>query len=109
MKSKKINLDNLKYYAVIYDVNADDVIFYNVFEHGSFKKSVTTLLNETDDYDTFKSELKKELMYYFWSKCEWEIVVTGFPIDKTKKKLDVYDQVIANFDIFAEYIWKLKM
>lgn len=46
-------------------------------------------------------------MYYFWSKCEWEIILSDFPPSKKfqEKKVDVYEQVMLNWDIFINYVW----
>ena len=46
-------------------------------------------------------------MYYFWSKCEWEIILSDWPPSDTfcKEKIDVFDQVMLNWDIFVDYIW----
>ena len=69
-------------------------------------------------------------MYYFWSKSEYEIVITSFPpyIDKkeiekltktnkkireavnldTGKKIDIFDQIMINQDKFIDYLWNNK-
>ena len=49
-------------------------------------------------------------MYYFWSKCEYEIIVTCNPEwDRFKKeKIDVYDQLQLNWNKFVDYIWENK-
>lgn len=46
-------------------------------------------------------------MYYFWSKCEWEIIISGWPPrdDFNDAKIDVYDQVKLNWDKFVDYTW----
>jgi len=103
-------MEKLEWNVYYEDINNKKIDIFNVFHHWSFLEDCKKNAKQNgENYNAFIHQLKRDAMYYFWSKCEWEIVVTGFPIDKTKKKLDVYDQVIANFDIFAEYIWKLKM
>ena len=49
-------------------------------------------------------------MYYFWSKCEYEIIITCWPKwDKFKEeKIDVYSQLNLNWDKFVNYIWENK-
>jgi hypothetical protein len=90
--------------------------------------------------DTFAVQLKRELMYYFWCKYEYEVVVTSFPahitptelerankeyarkyeeyhhypkhIDITPEiatKIDIYDQVCLNWDVFVDYVWGNKI
>ena len=52
--------------------------------------------------------VRNSLRYYYWSKCEWEIVLSDWPPSETfkKEKVDVYSQVVLNWDIFSEYIWE---
>jgi hypothetical protein len=78
-------------------------------------------------------------MYYFWSKYEYEVVVTTFPpyitmdeLDNLNKereahkekygrdyviinvnpdtgaKIDIYAQVMNNWDVFLDYVWSSK-
>lgn len=46
-------------------------------------------------------------MYYFWSKCEWEVLVTPWisPRESEKKKVDVCWQIMNNWDVFVDYTW----
>jgi hypothetical protein len=46
-------------------------------------------------------------MYYFWSKCEWEVLVTPWisPRESEKKKIDVCWQIMNNWDVFVDYTW----
>ena len=44
-------------------------------------------------------------MYHFWSKCEWEIIITDWPTSgKVEEKIDAFDQVMLNWPIFCAYI-----
>ena len=62
---------------------------------------------EQQTVENFKSELKNQLMYRFWSKCEWEVIVSAWPPDdKVSIKIDVYEQIRNNFDVFCDYVWK---
>jgi len=69
-------------------------------------------------------------MYYFWCKAEHEIVITSFPpyIDKKEfnrlsseefrvcsdvrlrcgEKIDIYEQIRMNWDVFVDYVWNSK-
>ena len=84
-----------------------------------------------DFYKKFKTEIfapefKNNLMYYFWSKCECEIILTNWPtsfkvdverLDVTKhdcrdfidlevaEKIDMYDQVMNNWQLVLDYVW----
>lgn len=50
------------------------------------------------------------LMYRFWAKCEWEMVIIDFPYRDTIKdsrplKVDVYDQLKPNMDLIVDLVW----
>ena len=115
--------------------NNREIVKYNIFDHPSFSAEVKKIMKETNK-EAFAEKLKRELMYYFWSKCEHEVVVTSWPVyvdneelnrinkereDDAKKfgrepcrmnitptigsKVDIYSQVMLNWDIFVDYVW----
>lgn len=75
----------------------------------------------------FKDRVMKDVMYMYWSRCEFEIVLATWPtfitceeVDRLKqetvkyrttvnlehsKKIDIYDQVKLNEDLFINYLW----
>ena len=71
----------------------------------SFKKEVDVLLKEKIDKDDFSEKLKREVMYYFRSKCEYEIILSSWTGRADDIKIDVYNQIIMNFDRFVDYCW----
>ena len=44
-------------------------------------------------------------MYYFCAKAEWEIVISDWFGKQVEKKIDVYDQVMLNWDRFIEWLY----
>lgn len=84
------------------------IIKWNIFNHGSFKKEVNVLLKEKIDKDDFSEKLKREVMYYFWSKCEYEIILSPWTGRADDIKIDIYDQIMMNFNRFADYCWSFK-
>ena len=89
------------------NVNRRKIEVFNIFDHGGFSNDVEEYLAETQDKEEFAKKLKSSLMYYFWSKCEHEVVVSGWPRGDMKEaiKIDVHDQVMLNWDVFVEYVW----
>ena len=59
-------------------------------------------------FEDFMEQVKKELQYYYRSKSEWEIIVApwvgGDPV-KHSIKIDVYEQIILNWEAFTEYLF----
>lgn len=93
-----------------HDVNKKQIVTFNIFNHYSFNKSVEKRLKECDDKEEFANGLKSDLMYYFWSKCEYEVIISPWVGSKDTKdiKIDIYRQVMMNWDIFLEYVWNSK-
>lgn len=137
------------------DFNGKEIKLFNIFDHWSFyNECVKAKKKFKEDKEAFAKEVKGWLMYYFWSKCEWEIILDHWPsgewyelrttmkvsdmvdmyrsagincdswrisenvIDKEitleafpewhkykQEKIDVYDQVMNNWDIFIDYLW----
>lgn len=52
--------------------------------------------------DFLEERLRAECHYYFWGKCEYEVVISGWPNENIQKKTDVYEQLEANWGIFKE-------
>ena len=49
---------------------------FNVFEHTSFYCNIRKLLKKDITKDAFAEQLRREVQYYYWSKTEWESVIT---------------------------------
>ena len=108
---KRINSQEviiIEWYVYYHDSNAQKIIKWNVFNHGSFKNEVDKILQENLSRDEFADSLKKYLMYYMWSKCEYEIILSPWTGRADDIKIDVYDQIMMNFDRFVDYCWSFK-
>ena len=95
-----------------FDFNSKKLKIYNVLSHTLFVESVEKRAKELyrdnlPDYTKFREYVRLELQYYFWSKCEWELVMSPWPPheDDEGEKIDVYDQVMLNFDQFYKYLY----
>lgn len=56
---------------------------------------------------TVEKQLGRLCMYYFWSKCEYEVIVSAWPPKNgTDRKIDVYTQLKENWDIFRDLVFK---
>ena len=49
---------------------------FNIFDHYSFMESVRKLLKKPMSKEEFSELLRREVLYYYWSKDEWELVIT---------------------------------
>jgi hypothetical protein len=127
---------NLAYYVYIENINKRKIEKYNVLNDGI----VEEILKRTKDFKdkkSFSEEVERIIMYHYWSRSEWEVILTDWPphmktaelaklnaeVEKhqkdygkapysltinlsTAEKIDVYDQVMMNWNIFIDYVWE---
>jgi len=114
----------------IQDANRKEIKVFNIFDHYSFNEEVQKLLKENLTYDEFSEKLNRTAQYYFWSKAEYEIVITSwvphidneelnrlnFEREKRRtyryyvnldvdEKVDIYDQLHLNWEQFCKYVY----
>ena len=101
-----VKLKDFKWYVLLEDFNASEIINWNIFNSSNFKEGVIKLLYDFTTYEDFKKELRNELLYCFWSKAEYEIICSGLFAKEESEffKVDVFSQVEPNLDILAHYI-----
>ena len=100
----------LKWLVYNEDFNARCIREFDIFNHHSFREDcIKNAKKNKDNKEEFIEALRRDLMYYFWSKCEWEIILSDWPPSgQVEKKIDVFDQVMLNFDVFVDYLWEEK-
>lgn len=93
------------------NTNLKKVEVFNIFDHYTFRKNCAKIAkNKKITREEAAEQLKNELRYYFWSKFEYEIWI-GYVFDdkgEYTKKVDIYSQVMMNFDKFFDYFWSNK-
>lgn len=104
----------MKWMAYYYSINRDEIKEFNIFDHWRFKEDVQKLAKKRIKKEDFKEKLRRELLYYFWSKCEWELVIEVAENnhiflkpwcgckEPDKVRIDVTDDNSFNWKDFAE-------
>lgn len=90
-----------------HDVNKNEIRPLNIFSHHAFMKDVQTELKKSKTKNEFSEKLSKDLLYYFWAKAEYEVIISPWcGRGQTKDiKVDIYTQVKLNWDVFVDYVW----
>lgn len=129
-----------------YNFNTHKIEIFNIFRHGSFTQYVYKAARNCKDKTDFTKAIRGELLYYFWSKSEYELIIKltddnrvflypwcgnsnpdnekievtsdywlnfakshiNRQIYTNEAKIDIYDQVVFQFDEFIEYVWNFK-
>lgn len=94
---------NIKPYKVIsWDFNSDNIEYYDImpFLIDSYKKIKK---NKPKTFDDIKEFIINESHYRFWSRCEYEVIITGWPKQKREVKIDIFDQIMKNIDVITTH------
>lgn len=88
-----------------YSSNAKAIIVWNVFNHYSFRKSLHKMKNY--DKERYFKELNRDIHYYFFSKYEYETVITEFPpriaIDELNRLNKEQEDIKSGKEIHGPY------
>lgn len=102
-------MNKLQYNVFYFNFNHQKVEVFNIFNHYGFMLSAKKVLLQCNNIKQFSDEIKIKAKYYFWSKCEWEILISPWvgcaKPETATKKIDVYNQLEINWDIFVTYLW----
>lgn len=55
-------------------------------------------------FEEFKSFIEGESMYRYWSRCEYEIILSDWPNQNVARKIDVHYQIMMNIDIVTDIL-----
>lgn len=97
---------NPEWYVYTEDYNANTIKKFNVFYSINFLDGCKRTFKKYKDIKKIEEEIKAWARYSFWSKCEYEVVLNAFTnkSDFQDVKIDVYDQLMLNWDSFFQYI-----
>ena len=135
-KPHRIRKDKLFWYVFYEDFNRNEIVAINVFDTIFAQRALKAKKDFKDDFNGFAQEIERSLLYCFWSKAEFETIITSWPpyidakelerLENEKRqreeselpiyrltvnlecgyKIDIYDQIMMNFERFIEYLWE---
>ena len=104
-------MDKMIWNVYVENFNGKRIEPFNVFQHSGFINDIEKAYKKhKNDFDAFSEAVKRSLIYYYWAKAEWEIIIGPWCSAKFSKdmeiKVDVYDQVMLNWETFIKYVWE---
>lgn len=97
--------------VIVENANRRRIEIYNVLNK-YFLEELKKIYHKTKGNKAeFEECLRGEIMYRYWSKCEWEIIATSMFADTIpdkrfhEEKIDVSDQIFLNWPAFVDYVW----
>lgn len=98
----------MEYNVFYHNVNGDKIQTYDILREGGVIHNFIREARMKDmNRDEFEAELKRECMYYYWSKCEWETTIGAWVGGAAIIKVDVYQQLQWNWKVFSDICWNL--
>lgn len=98
----RININNNKweYNVIVYDFNKQTFEPYDIFPY--LRDCYIKLSKKPRTFDNFKIFIEKECQYQFWSRCEYEIILSDWPNKKKEIKIDVFNQITMNLNAITK-------
>jgi hypothetical protein len=92
--------DMKEFNVCIYNINTNKFIKYDVMPYfiNCWKKH--NQKNYTREY--IKEFIIGKSMYMYWSRCEWEIIISDWPNQQVQKKVDVHQQIMMNIEVITD-------
>ena len=111
-RKRKSTSEPLEWNVYMEDFNRKRIRVFNVFNHWSFLEACRKACKKFKGEDQVKEleeEIRRWAMYLFWSKCEYEVIITGWPPPREDsgfrdRKVDIYEQLSLNWNYFFKYI-----
>ena len=98
-----------------HDFNANEIKVFNIFKHSKFVEYIKKHKKKCETKEDFAEKVRRELFYYFGSKCEWEtiftnkdgrIIITPWVGRKEETFLDITDDESVNWIDFHNWMVK---
>lgn len=91
-----------KFNVIIYDFNDRKFEPYDIMPY--LRRSYYDEDEKPSNFEEFKNFVLHKSMYQWWSRCEYEIILTDWPNQKKFEKWDIHKQVKMNIDIITELL-----
>ena len=91
-----------KFNVIYWDFNKKNPEPYDIMPY------LVGCYNELDDkpqtLEDFKNFVRERALYKWWSRCEYEVIISNWPSQNKQVKMDIYTQVMMNVDLIAELL-----
>lgn len=97
---------DLNWYAFYWDCNSNSLERTDVI-HSDLIDEVKKAIKKSQDFNQIKEIIRRDLMWHYWSKSEWEVLVSDLHLHTPKhriEKIDIYYQLEPNLDRITEYM-----
>ena len=96
-------MDKKKFNVMRWDFNSDKLVPYDVLPY--FRDCYKEEKNQPLTMEAMEKFIERKSHYMFWSRCEYEMIVHGWPVKENEYKLDVHEQIMMNVGLIAEILY----
>ena len=90
------------FYVIWWDFNKSEPEPYDIIPY--LLECFDKAKDKPHTHDEFCEFIKKKSMYMWWSRCEYEIIISNWPSQDKKKKWDIHKQVMMNIEIITNIL-----
>lgn len=98
--------DHIPFYCINQGFNRHQFEPYDVMPYFLNEWKETKKAKRPTKLSELKEWLRNCAQYMYWSRCEYEVILAGWPNTNDHKKIDIYDQIIMNFPLVVEVFCK---
>ena len=85
--------------VIIWDINRGKFIPYDIMPY--LRKVYSEARVKPKTLNEFIRFVDDEAKYQWWARCEYEIIITGWPQQKREVKVDIWSQIEMNIDVIV--------
>jgi len=87
-----------------WDINRNELVSYDVLPY--FRKAYEVCTKKPVTKEEWEEFIRRRGMYRYWSRCEYEIIVSPWPPQKKdiSVKIDVWQQIENNLDLIVKLL-----
>lgn len=96
----------LKWNTILY--NNGKLEYFNIFRNILFREAIEEIFRISEQSrEVIEDQVKRKAQWQFWSRCEYEVIISEWPPNPKDNdyKLDVFEQLEANWERFIDYIY----
>lgn len=97
-------IEKLEWNVLIHDFNSNKFVNYNIMRE-DLADDLFRLFkgNPNATFEEVKKVIRSWAMYHYWSKVEFEVVVSDM-FERDEEKIDAFRQIEMNLDVLTQYI-----
>ena len=95
------------FYVIHYEVNSQKFEKYDVMPYlvRCYKESKKKkYIDHPTTFEEFKKFVEDNSRYMYWSRCEYEVILSDWPCKLNQEKIDIHWQIMNNIDLVTRLL-----